>query len=242
MDLLDELRRGLRPAQNKLYKPLPISTSLHDSKEISRQSLRAQCESLKLPYKEHKEKNIGTPEIAVLNSLKKDGWIGTHCEGYTIKHLIKAAAFSGIYKEAKAEGLEKRHVLPQLLEAHFSITGYEVSHLRNEVFKTNSILTRHRYKKIVKSSTFDRVASPKLAMKIFKALGRESIYLLLAMYARHNYDVRAGWPDLTVVRGNHIRLIEVKKNDKLHLSQISTIPEIKKCLPEGSSIEVIRVK
>ena len=226
---------------NYLYDPLPISTPLELARSIQRKSLEAQCKRLKIPYDNIFTQETRKPEKIVLDSLKEAGWDGSSCEGYTIKYLVKAAALSGIVKDTEKDGVDKGVAVSGLLEGHFIRHGYDTSHLRKEVMKTSNIVLRSRYKKVIKGSSFGGLATPKLATRFLKVLGRESIYNLLEMYGRYNFDVRAGWPDLVVVRDNFIRFVEVKKKDKLNLSQIQTIPELQKCLPSNSSIEVIRV-
>jgi hypothetical protein len=212
------------------------------ARSISGKSLKTQCKELGVSYSEVSSTEKGKPEKIVLDILEKNGWNGSNCEGYTIKHLVKAAALTGICRDAEYKGNTSHYVLGQFLESHFICSGYAVSHLKREVLKTPRFKIHYRYSRISKASTPSDVASGRVAMKFFNALGRESIYKLLEMYGRYNFDIRAGWPDLTVVKDNIIRLIEVKKRDRLHLSQIQTIPELKKCLPRNATIEIIRVR
>lgn len=49
------------------------------------------------------------------------------------------------------------------------------------------------------------------------------------------------WPDLTIVKGNEVKFIEVKTTDKLHKSQLVTIPTFRKIIPYDFSVcRVIR--
>lgn len=65
---------------------------------------------------------------------------------------------------------------------------------------------------------------------------------LPAIFARFSSDAycyRAGWPDLTAVRGQDVRFREVKTSDKLHGSQLETIREVLQ--PCGLTIDVVQI-
>lgn len=54
-----------------------------------------------------------------------------------------------------------------------------------------------------------------------------------------NYLIDTGWPDLVLVKDNNIQLVEIKTTDKLHMSQIIQIQNIKKFLP--FDVKVVRL-
>lgn len=53
------------------------------------------------------------------------------------------------------------------------------------------------------------------------------------------YDFRAGWPDISMVRGDDLKFVEVKTTDKLHASQKRTILGL--LLPHGVSVSVVKL-
>ena len=65
----------------------------------------------------------------------------------------------------------------------------------------------------------------------------------LARYAGYilkDFGYRAGWPDLTLVKGNDVMFVEVKTTDKLHASQRDVILDI--LSPSNADVRVIRLK
>lgn len=197
---------------------------------------------LGIAYTETTGGDWGDPESVVLNNLQRTGWVGSNCEGGTIKCLLKAAAFDGLMQQ---DDIGEESVKSAYLEALMSEQGHDVEHLREEVYLTSLAEIRKRYEEIrsvcIGTKLRENLASGDVAARVFEALGRDVIFALLKKYARHNYAIRAGWPDLTVVQQGHVKLIEVKKTDKLHNSQIRTVPELKEALSASCSIEVCRL-
>ena len=59
-----------------------------------------------------------------------------------------------------------------------------------------------------------------------------NIYISVAKkIAEDPYAYRNGWPDLTLVKGNKVLFVEVKTKDKLHDSQLVTIPVMRDIIP-----------
>lgn len=66
---------------------------------------------------------------------------------------------------------------------------------------------------------------------LFCALGGSALRAITEAVAEDPYRYRAGWPDLTLVRGDDMLWIEVKTTDRLHMSQIITMSKMKPLLP-----------
>jgi len=62
---------------------------------------------------------------------------------------------------------------------------------------------------------------------------------LLLAFSVDSYRYRSGWPDLTIGDKKQIELVEVKTTDKLHGSQLYTIPMLMSILP--CNISVVRI-
>ena len=66
---------------------------------------------------------------------------------------------------------------------------------------------------------------------IFTALGGKALREITRTIAEDPYQYRAGWPDLTLAKGENMLWVEVKTTDKLHMSQIITMTKMKPLLP-----------
>ena len=71
---------------------------------------------------------------------------------------------------------------------------------------------------------------------MFDSIEREVYVKLAKKIAEDSYLYRNGWPDLTLVKNGTVKFIEIKVNDKLHESQLITIPIMKNILPFEFSI------
>ena len=62
---------------------------------------------------------------------------------------------------------------------------------------------------------------------LFCTLGASRLAQIAQIFATAPYDLRAGWPDLTLWRGNEIRFVEVKSpSDGMHASQARLISAV----------------
>lgn len=59
---------------------------------------------------------------------------------------------------------------------------------------------------------------------LFKVLGRDRLAAIATIFATAPYDLRAGWPDLTLWCEDEFRFVEVKApSDQMHASQARLI-------------------
>ncbi|GAB0084345.1 hypothetical protein TOC8172_40580 [Pseudomonas syringae] len=77
-------------------------------------------------------------------------------------------------------------------------------------------------------------------LELFEQLGREKLADLLMAFSDAPYDYRAGWPDLIVIEGGQMSLVEVKTSDKLLDSQLRFAKGISS--PMGFDCNVVRLK
>ena len=228
--------------ETNIYPPLPMSISLDQAKAIQALPLRKQCDVLKIPRFQITRSAGQTSETTALKLLRGLGWHGSHCEGRTIECLLKAAAFNEISSrnELGYEDAKERYLM-----ALMRTRDYKAENLKNEILDTSLETIKKRYAEIrdlcVSFGLIKNLPEADVAIEIFKGLGKHGACCLLEKYAKHKNEFAFGWPDLTVVRDGKIKLIEVKKDDKLHLSQIQTIPEVKSCLPPNANVEVLHL-
>lgn len=57
-------------------------------------------------------------------------------------------------------------------------------------------------------------------LELFDHLGVDRLHAIAERFATASYDLRAGWPDLTLWRDGEVRFVEVKApGDSTHASQ-----------------------
>lgn len=74
---------------------------------------------------------------------------------------------------------------------------------------------------------------------LWNAIGAEGWARIAEAFIQAPYHYRAGWPDISIARGDQLRFVEVKTTDKLHLSQKQTISDL--LLPLGLSVSVVKL-
>ena len=60
-----------------------------------------------------------------------------------------------------------------------------------------------------------------------KALQDRGLIDDFSVITSNGYTYGNGWPDLTLIKDNEVLFIEVKTTDKMHESQLITIPEMR---------------
>ena len=76
---------------------------------------------------------------------------------------------------------------------------------------------------------------------LFEAIGTERLERIAEVFATAPYDLRSGWPDLTLWKDNMVRFVEVKApSDSFHASQARLISKL--LLPLGFDVALAEVR
>jgi hypothetical protein len=78
------------------------------------------------------------------------------------------------------------------------------------------------------------------ACALYSALGSYRLHKLAELIFTDPYTYRNGWPDLTLVQNNMLLFVEVKTTDKLHKSQLTSFPAIRKAIDADIRVVVLR--
>ena len=206
-------------------------------------SLDDQCRSLQLLIEHADVKTIKFPERVAFNLFKKDGYVGAWCEGGAILTLLKALCLQRLARYntfgsrddactrflcAQLVILKERHT--DVLKSFDETTEARLVTNFDEIYSHQDV--REYYPGL--SST--------LMTELYRSLPTTALTKLMHLLMREPYDYGRGWPDLTLVRGKEVRFVEVKTTDKLHKSQLITIPAIRDVLPATFSILQLRTK
>jgi len=204
---------------------------------ISRLPLAKQCLEISVPLHGIKLQYRGRPEPAVLSHYETLGYIGVSCEGAGILISLKALMLD---KLAEFNYFEDREdACTRYLEAQFTILEKSITEIISEI----KIVTKSRYisnfEEII-SKPFIAAEYPELssdfAEAIFDAIDKACFIKIATKIAENPYTYRNGWPDLTLIKNNTVSFVEVKTTDKLHKSQLITIPAIKNLVPFEFSV------
>ena len=168
-----------------------------------------------------------TVEIGALDHYRSIGWDGAASEGGLILTLIKAASF-------------------EALDARNSDTFVEALYAQNVAFDqdrfaperliaTVSNATRRQIErnwKVIAASVGNSPAYyPNVrehhVTSLFDALGPDRLAEIATVFATAPYDLRAGWPDLTLWQEGKVKFVEVKgPSDSFHASQARLISKL----------------
>ena len=235
----EDINRGTLKAliERDLIDESNVITSFGSRYAITKLPLAKQCEEIELELKALKLSYTGRPEPALLSYYKNLGYEGVSCEGMGILTVLKALMLD---KLAELNSFNEREdACTRYLEAQFTILKGKV----NEIIPTIRTTTKDRFisnfQEII-TKPFIALEYPELsidfATALFDATDKEVLVSVAKKLAEAPYTYRNGWPDLTLIKDSEVLFIEVKTTDKLHESQLITIPEMRSILPFKFSV------
>jgi len=227
-------RRGLITAQGML-------TQEGRELAITFLPLEQQCEQLGLPIYEAVGPYNSEPEYFLWQYFKGLGFYIAYCEGGVFLTLIKAAALS-ILVEINTFG-SRDDACTRFLEAQFTIHKKKSTDILDVIEHATLKNVEENFEEIYKHSIVQEVypgLEAAFISSLFNAIGSKCLRNIAEFLFEDPYCYRNGWPDLTLVKDGRIWLFEVKTTDRLHLSQIKTIPRIQKIIP--AQFAVIHLK
>ncbi len=182
-----------------------------------------------------------TVESGALEHYKSIGWEGAASEGGLILTLIKAASF---------EALDVRNSDTFVEALHAQNVAFDQDRFSPErLIATVSNATRRQiernWKVIAASAGNSPAYYPNVrehhVISLFDALGPDRLAEIAAVFATAPYDLRAGWPDLTLWQDGKVKFVEVKgPSDSFHASQARLITKL--LLPLGFEVGLAEVR
>lgn len=204
---------------------------------MTRSSLENQCKELDLPLAEVQLDYKGRPEPALLNYYERLGYVGSFIEGYTFLTVLKALMLDKL--AALNTFNDRNDACSRYLEAQLTIHKDKVDEIINSIKNTSKKKYLGNLKEIF-SQPFIQSEYPNLSFEcciaLFDAIDRQIFVDVAKKFSEDPYIYRNGWPDLTIVKDNEVKFIEVKTTDKLHKSQLVTIPTFRKIMPYDFSV------
>lgn len=192
---------------------------------------------MNLPLEEIQLDYDGRPEPALLNYYEHLGYVGSFIEGYTLLTVLKALMLD---KLADLNTFNDRNdACSRYLEAQLSIHKDKVNEIINSIKNTSETEYLRNLKEIF-NQPFIKNEYPNLSFEccvaLFNAIDRQLFVEVAKKFSEDPYTYRKGWPDLIIVKGREVKFIEVKTTDKLHKSQLITIPTFQKIMPYEFSV------
>lgn len=182
----------------------------------------------------------GLVEDAALAHFAADGWSGAAAEGGLILTLIKAASFAKLSTrnaDTFIEALYHQNVA-------FEEDRFDPKEMVDTVRRATRDQLANNWKVISATAGTTPAFYPKVTWThlegLFDALKNERLAEIAAIFATAPYDLRAGWPDLTLWRDGRIMFAEVKSpTDQMHASQSRLISTV--LVPLGFDTVLIEV-
>lgn len=182
-----------------------------------------------------------TVETGALEHYKSIGWDGAASEGGLILTLIKAASFEALdvrNSDTFVEALYAQNVA-------FDQDRFAPERLIATVSNATRRQIERNWKVIAASAGNSPAYYPNVrehhVTGLFDAIGPDRLAEIAAVFATAPYDLRAGWPDLTLWQDGKVKFVEVKgPSDSFHASQARLISKL--LLPLGFEVGLAEVR
>jgi hypothetical protein len=183
--------------------------------------------------------NYAKPEEAALAIFAERGFVGTACEGTAPLTIMKCAALDYL---ARVNKLGRADACLRYFEAQCLIHAHLGHYILEEIAGCTEARLRTNYREVVAQPRYSTLY-PAMGEDTLAAIWRTTSPIRWAELAQaliNDFDNRAGWPDLTLARGDELRFVEVKTSDRLHASQKAVIGGVLK--PWGADVSVFQIK
>jgi len=202
---------------------------------LSKMPLLKQCIELSLEYQSISLTYDGKPEPVLLKYYESLGYLGSYSEGIAIFTVLKALMLDELQKYSSRE-----QACTGYLDGQLFVLKDKIDEIIFSISKVNKKTFLLNFSDIICQPSTQMDKCPELSIDfanaIFDAIETNLFIKLATRIAQDPYTLRNGWPDLTLVKGDQVRFIEVKTTDKLHCSQLVTIPIMRKILPFQFSV------
>lgn len=208
---------------------------------LSKMKLSHQCQELSLDLIEIHLNYQGSPELAALQHFQQEGYIGSILEGDFILTVVKALILDKL--EEYSSFYSRKDACVGFLHGQLVVNQNNIADIISSISKISrnkfiSNMTEIANEPLVQQ--FYPGISLDIAIAFFDAVDLSIFEKIAIKLAENPYEYSKGWPDLTIIKDKEIRLIEIKTTDKLHASQLKTIPILREILP--FEISVCKIK
>lgn len=210
--------------------------------------LKEQCRSIGIELTQSTWNASSRPEKYALNIFREQGYVGTHCEGggfgaaikaLCLDALTEASIFFGTCIDAREDACLKDVVCLSHLEApKLEMVLNQIQHrTKAEYLLAFSEIMSYRL-----IGEWCPSLNLEFADALFDAVPK-SDFVRLARWISKDHCHRNGWPDLTLVKDGRLKFVEVKTTDRMHHSQLITIPAlVREIAADVSVLQLVRQK
>ncbi|MBD3774319.1 MAG: VRR-NUC domain-containing protein [Rhodobacteraceae bacterium] len=238
---LGKLQRSTRPA-DKGAKPAKVSRY---QKQAERLGIRHEVVELEQDgakqWRFDGSSAVSSVEEAALDHYRADGWDGAAAEGGLILTLIKAASFSAVPKrnaDTFVEALYAQNVA-------FDEDRFEPRKMIEAIARSTRGQIEANWKIIAATAGNSPAFYPSVrrehVLGLYENLRPERLVEIARVFATAAYDLRAGWPDLTLWKNGSVKFVEIKApGDSMHAKQARLISTL--LLPLGCETVLAEIK
>jgi hypothetical protein len=180
------------------------------------------------------------PEEAALAAFRREGFVGTSCEGTAPLMLMKCGALDYLAKFNPFN--DRNDACLRFFEAQCIILADRAKEIIAAIRSATPAEVEARLREITALPKY-KILYPEMdegaLLELWNALTPIGVSRL-AERILADPTLRAGWPDLALVRGGEVRFVEVKTTDKLHNSQRTLIRAVLQ--PFGATVSVVQLR
>jgi hypothetical protein len=224
---------------------------------LAQVSLQKQCEILGIPLVRVDFNKTNSPEKDALEYYKQQNWEGFHCEGKLIFDVITSIFIFALKPIAieifKTEDEARYQISMMNIFQKLSKMVGEISISKIESVSQEELIGSYTlYKSLYDTEFLHRVRpnyhfdgleeftpqyDNETIATTFKILGASNLKMIAELIFKRDIP-RKGWPDLFLFSDKTYKLVEVKRNDKMHASQLITLPKL---IEFGFNVEVCKI-
>lgn len=225
----DKLRKALSPGF-ALGRKLSKFERQAERSGIAHEVIELHAGESKL-WRNHPDDAWASVEEAALAHYLAQGWSGAAAEGGLMLTLIKAASFARLQSRNADTFIEALYAQ----NVAFDEDRFTRGALIDACGRATTAQLSRNWALIAATAGETPAFYPQVRWHhvsgLFDALGTERLAAIARLFADAPYDLRAGWPDLTLWRDREVRFVEVKApSDSMHASQTRLITTILKPL------------
>ncbi len=180
------------------------------------------------------------PEEATLAVFRRQGFVGTSCEGAAPLMLMKCAALDFLASINPFSG--RNDACLRFFEAQCIMFADRRQEIISAIRSATTIDIQAHFQEITSLEKYKRLypeMDETAMLRLWEAITPVGVSQLAERVVA-DPGLRAGWPDLTLERGGEVRFVEVKTSDKLHNSQRTVIRDV--LLPLGAKVSVVQLR
>jgi hypothetical protein len=191
--------------------------------------------------------------MSALSYFERSGCQGCFTEGGIIHVVLYAMCLHAMLRAGEATWGKRSPAIQSFMYAGIMCMNFlletdpDLEHKMLEEMQTSTVNLVLRNYDIIKSWQRSETWFPYSYIGMtrdqirhaYTAIGRDALINVAKTLFSDPYAFIKGWPDLAIFSGANLYLVEVKTNDRLHPSQLITMPAMRLA---GLPIEVLRIR